>query len=127
MYIFRKLVIAYLKYAVFLGPQWRGKWQAGIQVSFEDCRAATVKAMPTYGRKEYLPIYLVSTRLYIWVDAQNICPLSENPEPLLWGTHSEWRQWVVDTGAPRRRMFLGLGWEMLDISDRLHILVSLHS
>lgn len=32
--------------------KWRGKWQAAIQVELEDCRAATVKAMPTYGKKK---------------------------------------------------------------------------
>lgn len=104
--------------------QWRGKWQAGIKVLVQDCKAATVKAMPTYGKKEYIPVYLVSTRAYIWVDAQNICSITEAPEPLLSGTHNEWRKLVTDTEAPRRRMFLTLGWEMLDISDRLHIMVS---
>jgi len=78
----------------------------------------------TYGKKEYIPVYLVSTRAYIWVDAQNICSITEAPEPLLSGTHNEWRKLVTDTEAPRRRMFLTLGWEMLDISDRLHIMVS---
>jgi hypothetical protein len=90
----------------------------------EDCRAATVKAMPTYGKKEYIPIYVVTSRSYIWIDSQNICDINQKPEPLLSGTHDEWRHLVVDTGAPRRRTFLSLGWEMLDISDRLHIMVS---
>ncbi|KAG0602146.1 hypothetical protein M758_11G162800 [Ceratodon purpureus] len=102
--------------------KWRGKWQAAIQVRVEDCRAATVKAMPTYGKKEYVPIYVVTIRSYIWIDAKNICDIIRKPEPLLSGTHDEWRHLVVDTGAPRRRTFLSLGWEMLDISDRLHIM-----
>lgn len=103
--------------------QWRGKWQAAIQVRVEDCRVATLKAMPTYRKKEYVPIYLLTNRTYIWIDAQNICDISQNPEPLVTGLHSDWLRLVVDTGAPRRRTFLSLGWEMLDISDRLHILV----
>uniref|UniRef100_A0A7I4BQG6 Uncharacterized protein n=1 Tax=Physcomitrium patens TaxID=3218 RepID=A0A7I4BQG6_PHYPA len=102
--------------------KWRGKWQAAIQVRVEDCRVATLKAMPTYRKKEYVPIYLLTNRTYIWIDAQNICDISQNPEPLVTGLHSDWLRLVVDTGAPRRRTFLSLGWEMLDISDRLHIL-----
>lgn len=89
----------------------------------EDCRAATVKAMPTYGKKEWVPIYVVTNRSYIWIDAQNICDINQKPEPLLSGTHDDWFRLVIDTGAPRRRTFLSLGWEMLDISDRLHIMV----
>lgn len=92
----------------------------------EDCRAATVKAMPTYGKKEWVPIYVVTNRSYIWIDAQNICDIKQKPEPLLSGTHDDWLRLVIDTGAPRRRTFLSLGWEMLDISDRLHIMVRIY-
>lgn len=72
------------------------------------------------------PIYVVTNRSYIWIDAQNICDIKQKPEPLLSGTHDDWLRLVIDTGAPRRRTFLSLGWEMLDISDRLHILVRLY-
>lgn len=83
-----------------------------------------MKAMPTYGKKEYVSVYVVTNRSYIWIDAQNICDINQKPEPLVSGTHDEWRHLVVDSGAPRRRTFLSLGWEMLDISDRLHTMVS---
>jgi hypothetical protein len=108
--------------------KWRGKWQTAIQCHIEDCRMATVKAKPTYGKKKYIVVYMVRTRMYLWVDEQNVCPLTENPSPLVSGYHLEWREMVAaDTGAPRRRLFLSLGWDMLDISDRLHILVCLVS
>jgi hypothetical protein len=108
--------------------QWRGKWQTAIQCHIEDCRMATVKAKPTYGKKKYIVVYMVRTRMYLWVDEQNVCPLTKNPSPLVSGYHLEWREMVAaDTGAPRRRLFLSLGWDMLDISDRLHILVCLVS
>lgn len=101
--------------------KWRGRWQAGIQCSLEDCPAATVRAMPTYGRKTYIVVYFPSTRSFVWTDWQLVCPINENPEPLAFGSHESGRSSVSDLNLARQFMLKKITAAMLDISDRLPI------
>eukprot|EP01018_Ginkgo_biloba_P021603 Gb_27710 [translate_table: standard] len=104
-----------------LWVKWRGKWQAGIQCSIDDCPGATVKAMPTYGRKTYIVVYFPNTRTHCWTDSQLACTISEKPEPLAYGTHESGQEMVKDLGTPRRYMLQKLAVAMLEASDQLHV------
>ncbi|CAM6129157.1 unnamed protein product [Calypogeia fissa] len=105
-----------------LWVKWRGKWEAAIRCSVIDCPPTTLKAKPNYSKKKHVVAYFPSARLFSWVDTQHTCPIGENPVPLLAGTHFTQREAVKDGFLPRRRMLLKLGGEILDISDRLHIM-----
>eukprot|EP01018_Ginkgo_biloba_P028126 Gb_09467 [translate_table: standard] len=106
---------------VALWVKWRGKWQAGIQCSSDDCPSATLKAKPTYGRKHYIVVYFPQTRSHCWTDSQLVCPISEKPEPLAYGTHESGLELVKDLHTPRRYMMQNLAVSMLDASDQLHV------
>ncbi|KAH7446443.1 hypothetical protein KP509_01G055800 [Ceratopteris richardii] len=99
--------------------KWRGKWQAGLQCSLEDCPAQTVKAMPTYGKKSYIVVYFPSSKSFVWTDWQLVCPISEHPEPLAFGTHQSGRDSVADLNGARQCMLRKIGSALLDISDCL--------
>lgn len=88
-----------------------------------DCPTTTLKAKPNYSKKKHVVVYFPSARLFSWVDTQHTSPIEETPVPLLTGTHASQREAVRDEFLPRRRMLLKLGGEILDISDRLHIMV----
>eukprot|EP00250_Pteridium_aquilinum_P014879 c22256_g1_i1 orf=87-4457(-) len=104
-----------------LWVKWRGKWQAGIQCSLEDCPAQTVKAMPTYGRKSYIVVFFPNSRSFVWTDWQLVCPISDNPEPLAFGTHESGRDSVADLNGARQCMLRKIASALLDISDRLPV------
>ncbi|CAN6459880.1 unnamed protein product [Victoria cruziana] len=80
-----------------LWVKWRGKWQAGIRCTRDDCPLSTLKAKPTHGRK------------------------NERPEPLAYRTHYIGMELVKDLNAPRRFIMQKLAAAMLDTSDKLHI------
>ncbi|KAH9327214.1 hypothetical protein KI387_007392, partial [Taxus chinensis] len=104
-----------------LWVKWRGKWQAGIQCSMDDCPSSTVKAMPTYGRKTYIVVYFPNSRSHCWTDSQLACTISEKPEPLAFGTHEIGQELVKDLSIPRRYMLQKLAINMLEASDQLHV------
>ncbi|KAI5076200.1 hypothetical protein GOP47_0008265 [Adiantum capillus-veneris] len=101
--------------------KWRGKWQAGLQCSLEDCPGQTIKAMPTYGRKSYIVVFFPNTKSFVWTDWQLVCPMFENPEPLAFGTHESGRDSVSDLNAARQFMLRKISSALLDISDRLPV------
>ncbi|KAJ7520437.1 hypothetical protein O6H91_19G005900 [Diphasiastrum complanatum] len=101
--------------------KWRGKWQACIQCSVNDCPASTVKAMPTYTKKTYVAVYFPNFQLYAWVDFQTLRAIEEKPEPLASGSHEDARQSVNDLDAPKTQMLRSLASSVCDISDRLPI------
>ncbi|GLJ05151.1 hypothetical protein SUGI_0012200 [Cryptomeria japonica] len=104
-----------------LWVKWRGKWQAGIQCSMDDCPSTTVKAMPTYGRKTYIVVYFPNSRSHFWTDSQLACTISEKPEPLAFGTHETGQELVKDLSIPRQYMLQKLAIDMLEASDQLHV------
>ncbi|KAJ7550851.1 hypothetical protein O6H91_07G121600 [Diphasiastrum complanatum] len=101
--------------------KWRGKWQACIQCSINDCSAATMKAMPTYSKKSYVVAYFPASRMHSWIDTQHVCAISENPEPLAGGSHESARESVKDVDMARHAMLRTLAATMCDVSDRLPI------
>ncbi|XP_057872607.1 histone-lysine N-methyltransferase SUVR5 isoform X1 [Cryptomeria japonica] len=101
--------------------KWRGKWQPGIQCSTDDCPSATLKGKPTSERKNYTVVYFPHSRSHCWADSQLICPITEKPEPLAYGTHESGFALVEDLQTPRRFMMQSLAVAMFDISDQLHI------
>lgn len=104
-----------------LWVKWRGKWQAGIHCSLDDCPSLTVKAMPTYGRKTYIVVYFPNSRTHCWTDSQLVCAITERPEPLSFGTHESGQELVKDLSSPRRFMLQKLAVSMLDAGDQLHV------
>ncbi|MCO5564344.1 hypothetical protein L7F22_018004 [Adiantum nelumboides] len=101
--------------------KWRGKWQAGLQCSLEDCPSQTIKAMPTYGRKSYIVTFFPNSKSFVWTDWQLVCPISEDPEPLAFGTHESGRESVSDLNGAKHFMLRKIGSALLDISDRLPV------
>lgn len=83
--------------------------------------------MPTYGRKSYIVVFFPNSRSFVWTDWQLVCPISENPEPLAFGTHESGRSSVADLNGARQCMLRKLASALLDISDRLPVQVSLSS
>lgn len=104
-----------------LWVKWRGRWQPGIQCSSDDCPSETLRGKPTYERKQYIVVYFPHTRSHCWADSQLVCPITEKPEPLAYGTHASGFELVKDLCIPRRYMMQTLAVAMLDVSDQLHI------
>ncbi|KAF3786597.1 Histone-lysine N-methyltransferase [Nymphaea thermarum] len=107
--------------SIALWVKWRGKWQAGIRCSRDDCPLSTLKAKPTHGRKKYIVVFFPQSRIHCWADTSLICSITERPEPLAYRTHYIGMELVKDLNAPRRFVMQKLAATMLDTSDKLHI------
>ena len=116
---------SYIIHLCFVILQWRGKWRAGVQCSLEDCPAQTVQAMPTYGRKSYILVFFPKNHSFVWTDWQLTCCISENPQPLSFGSHKSGRNSVVDLNIAKTFMLRKIATSMLDISDQLPVTVKI--
>lgn len=80
-----------------------------------------MRAKPTSEHKEYIVVFFPHTNSHCWADSQFVCPITEKPEPLAYGTHESGFELVKDLCVPRWYMMQTIAVAMLDLSDQLHI------